>query len=136
MPKILVIDDDQDFLDATRMVLERARYDVAVAVTPDEGLKLIKSLDPDLVILDVMMPSDYEGFAVARAIREDLNLRDLPIIILSAVHERKQVPYRFGADPDYLPVDTFLDKPLDVARLVDSVRRLLGEERVEPEHPL
>jgi CheY-like chemotaxis protein len=136
MPKILVIDDDQDFLDATRMVLERARYDVAVAVTPDEGLKLITSLDPDLVILDVMMPSDYEGFAVARAIREDLNLRDLPIIILSAVHERKQVPYRFGADPDYLPVDTFLDKPLDVARLVDTVRGLLGEERVEPEHPL
>ncbi len=136
MPKILVIDDDQDFLDATRMVLERARYDVAVAVTPDEGLKLITSLDPDLVILDVMMPSDYEGFAVARAIREDLNLRDLPIIILSAVHERKQVPYRFGADPDYLPVDTFLDKPLDAARLVDTVRGLLGEERVEPEHPL
>lgn len=136
MLKILVIDDDQDFLDAARMMLEQAQFEVCVAATPDEGLKQVKAFAPDLVVLDVMMPSDYEGFAVARAIRENLNQRSLPIVILSAVHERKQVPYRFAADDDYLPVDAFLDKPLDSSQLVETIRRLLGQERSEPEHPL
>lgn len=136
MPKILVIDDDQDFRDAARMMLERAQFEVCVAASPDEGLEMIRASAPDLVVLDVMMPSDYEGFAVARAIREDLNLRSLPIVILSAVHQRKQVPYRFAADEDYLPVDAFLDKPIDSKQLVDTVNGLLGQQRIEPEHPL
>jgi CheY-like chemotaxis protein len=136
MPKILVIDDDRDFLEAARMMLEKAHFEVDVATTPDEGLTRVKTGAPDLVVLDVMMPDDCEGFAVARAIREDLELRGLPIIILSAIHQRKQVPYRFAADDDYLPVDAFLDKPLDTVRLVDTVRKLLGQERIEPEHPL
>lgn len=136
MPKILVIDDDRDFLDAARIMLEKAHFDVDVAATPSEGLMMVKTHKPDLVVLDVMMPSDYEGFAIARAIREDLKLCSLPIIILSAVHERKKVPYRFAANEDYLPVDAFLDKPLDAAQLVDAVRKLLGQERIEPEYPL
>lgn len=136
MPKILVIDDDQDFLDAARMMLEQAQFEVCVAASPEEGLKQVKAFAPDLVVLDVMMPSDYEGFAVARAIREDLKLRSLPIVILSTVHQRKSVPYRFAADADYLPVDAFLDKPLDTSLLVETVRKLLGQERIEPEYPL
>jgi len=136
MLKILVIDDDRDFLDAARMMLEKAQFEVCVAATPDEGLKMVEAFTPDLVVLDVMMPSGYEGFAVARAIREDLKLRSLPIVILSAVHQRKQVPYRFAADDDYLPIDAFLDKPLDTMHLVDAVKRLLGQKRIEPESPL
>ncbi len=136
MPKILVIDDDRDLLDAARMMLEKAQFEVCVAATPDEGLKMVEALAPDLVVLDVMMPSDYEGFAVARAIREDLEMRSLPIVILSAVHQRKQVPYRFAADEDYLPVDAFLDKPFDTKQLVEMVKKLLGQERIEPEYPL
>ena len=136
MPKILIIDDDRDFLDAARMMLENAQFEVCVAATPDEGIEMVKASAPDLVVLDVMMPSDYEGFAVARAIREDLNLRSLPVVILSAVHQRKQVPYRFAADDDYLPVDAFLDKPLDTKQLVETVEKLLGQERIDPEYPL
>lgn len=136
MAKILVIDDDRDFLDAVRMMFERARFEVELAMTPAEGLAKVRSAAPDLVVLDVMMPSDYEGFAVARAIREELELPNLPLIILSAIHERKQVPYRFAADDTYLPVDVFLDKPVDIARLVDTVKELLGEQRVEPESTL
>jgi CheY-like chemotaxis protein len=136
MPKILVIDDDRDLLDAARMMLEKAQFEVCVAATPDEGLKMVKAVAPDLVVLDVMMPSDYEGFAVARAIREDLEMCSLPIVILSAVHQRKQVPYRFAADQDYLPVDAFLDKPFDTKQLVEMVKKLLGQERIEPEYPL
>lgn len=136
MSTILVIDDDPDLLDAARMMLAKAQFEVCVATTPDEGLSIVKACAPDLVVLDVMMPSDYEGFAVARAIREDLRLRSLPIVVLSAVHQRKQVPYRFAADENYLPVDAFLDKPFDTKQLVDMVKRLLGQARSEPESPL
>lgn len=136
MAKILVIDDDPDFLDAVRLVLEKARFEVDLALTPQQGMEKAKTGSPDLVVLDVMMPSDYEGFAVARAMREDLNMRDLPIVILSCVHERKPVPYRFAPDETYLPVDVFLDKPVDIDRLLATVKEVLGEEREEPKYPL
>lgn len=136
MAKILVIDDDQDLLDAVRLMLEKAHFEVEDARTPEQGIEKVESVAPDLVILDVMMPSDYEGFAVARSIREDLNMRDLPIVILSCIHERKQVPYRFAPDESYLPVDVFLDKPIDIDRLLATVKELLGEKREEPKYPL
>jgi CheY-like chemotaxis protein len=136
MSKVLVIDDDRDFLDAVRAMLEKAQYDVDVAATPDAGIEKVRASKPDLVVLDVMMPSNYEGFAVARTIREELQLRSLPIIILSVINGRKEVPYRFAANDDYLPVDAFLDKPLDAAHLVDAVQQLLGQQRAEPEYPL
>jgi CheY-like chemotaxis protein len=136
MAKVLVIDDDQDFLDAVRLMLEGARFEVEVALTPEQGVEKVKSSAPDLVVLDVMMPNGYEGFTVARAIREDLNKRNLPIIILSCVHERRPVPYRFAPDENYLPVDVFLDKPTDNARLLETVKELLGEQREEPKYPL
>jgi len=136
MAKILVIDDDQDLLDAVRLMLETEHFEVETALTPEQGIEQVKSVAPDLVVLDVMMPNDYEGFAVARTIREELKLRSLPIIILSCVHEKKAVPYRFAPDEDYLPVDVFLDKPIDTARLLEIVRELLGERREEPKYPL
>ncbi|MGD8452538.1 MAG: response regulator [Phycisphaerae bacterium] len=136
MAKVLVIDDDPDFQDAVRLMLEKAQFEVEVASNADEGLAKVKSTSPDLVVLDVMMPSDYEGFAVARAIREELKLTKLPLVILSAIHEQKHVPYRFAVDATYLPVDVFLDKPVDTARLVDTVKELLGQQRIEPELPL
>ena len=82
------------------------------------------------------MPNDYEGFEVARTIREDMKLKNLPIIIMSCVHEKKQVPYRFAPDENYLPVDVFLDKPVSVDRLVATAKEVLGEKREAPESPL
>jgi len=136
MAKILVIDDDQDLLDAVRLMLEKEHFEVEVASTPEQGIEKVKTGAPDLVILDVMMPSGYEGFTVARTIREDLKMRDLPIVILSCVHEEKKAPYRFAPDKDYLPVDVFLDKPVDINRLLTTVKEVLGEKREEPERPL
>ena len=136
MSKILVIDDDPDFLYAVRMVLEGEAFEVDTAKTPEEGISKVKSTGPDLVILDVLMPTGYEGFEVARAIREKHHLIDLPILMLTNVHNVKQVPYRFAPDEDYLPVDVFLDKPIDPEALVATIKEMLGERREEPEHPL
>ncbi len=126
MPKILIIDDDRDFQDATRIVLEKKGFETASAYGPEEGLNMVQSEKPDLVILDVLMPTNYEGFEVARNIREQLKLRDLPILLLTAVHAEKKVPYRFGPDDKWLPVDYFLDKPVEPDMLVEKVKELLN----------
>jgi len=136
MTKILVIDDDPDFLLAVRMVLEAHDFEMETAMTPGEGISKILSVKPDLVILDIMMPTGYEGFEVAREIREKHKLIDLPILMLTSIHSTKKVPYRFAPDEDYLPVDVFLDKPIEPEQLVDTIQEMLGRRREEPEHPL
>ena len=136
MPKILIIDDDKDFSFAMQLILEDHGYHVETATTPEEGIRKVLSAKPDLVILDVIMPTGYEGFEVARAIREKHNLMDLPIVMLSQVHDVKKVPYRFAPDKDYLPVDVFLDKPADLEEVIDTIKDVLGERREVPEHPL
>jgi len=136
MSKILVIDDDPDFLLAVQTVLEAYEFDVETATTPEEGVSKVESTEPDLVILDVLMPIDYEGFEVARVIREEQHRTDLPIVILTNVHSVKKVPYRFAPDEDYLPVDVFLDKPVEPKALVAIVKEVLGERREEPKYPL
>ncbi|MBC8447792.1 MAG: response regulator [Chloroflexi bacterium] len=136
MSKILVIDDDQDFLAAIQIMLEAHGFEVDTSTTPEEGISKAVSTKPDLVVLDVMMPTDFEGFEVARTIREEHNLRELPIVILTSVHSTKKVPYRFAPDKDYLPVDVFLDKPVEAEALADVIKEILGERREEPRYPL
>ena len=132
MAKILLIDDDPDFQATTRLVLEKNGFSVFSALTPEEGLGSVKTVKPDLVILDVLMPKDYEGFAVARSIREDLDMRTLPVILLTAVHSEKKVPYRFAPHEEWLPVDFFMDKPVEPEVLVSKVKELLNIPGEQP----
>ena len=136
MPKILVIDDDEDFLVAVQMALEAHGFEVETASDSREGIDKVLSTRPDLVILDVIMDTDYAGFEVARALREEHHQRELPIIMLSNIHSLKKVPYRFAPDEAYLPVDLFLDKPVEAEVLVRTIREVLGELREEPKHRL
>jgi CheY-like chemotaxis protein len=136
MLKILLIDDELDSIEPLKIVLNSEGFWIETAQSPQEGIDKVKQVNPDLVILDVMMPSDYEGFEVARHIRENLGLKDLPILILSNVHNVKKVPYRFAPDENFLPVDVFIDKPVDPDVLLDTVITLLGKKRVDPKTPL
>jgi DNA-binding response OmpR family regulator len=136
MPKILVIDDDPDFRHAVRMVLEGEGFEAEMAADGEEGIAKVLDTQPDLVTLDVIMGDDLEGFEVARTLREEHNLLDLPILMLTAVHSVKQVPYRFAPDEDYLPVDVFMDKPIEPDALVDTIKEMLGQRREEPQYPL
>ena len=128
MNKILMIDDDWDFLDATRVVLESEGFDVELASTPKEGMGLTQDWKPDLVILDVMMPDGYEGFEVARFIRETLKRQDLPIVVLSGVLEKKKIPYYFPPGEAEVPIDVFLDKPINPKTLLATLRELLAKQ--------
>jgi len=136
MSKILIIDDDFDFREACRLVLESAGFEVSEAGDPEQGVSQVQAEQPDLVILDVLMPREYEGFDVARRIREELNMSALPILMLSAVHDVKETPYRFQPDETHLPVEAFLDKPVPPEVLVRKVREMLGIHREIPQEPL
>ena len=132
MKRVLLIDDDPDFHEAMDIVLSQNDMDVVSAYTPDEALEKAVSSKPDVIILDVMMPTGYEGFEIARKLREDLNMRSIPILIISSVHTIKKIPYRFAPDETWIPVDIFLDKPVNAAFLIHKLNELLGTHREEP----
>ncbi len=125
MSRILMVDDDGDFLDATRLVLETEGFEVMVASSPEEGIAQVRSVHPDLVILDMMMPDNYEGFQVARFIRDDLKRPDLPIVVLSRILEEKKIPAHFPPEQKDVRIDVFLDKPVNPKVLIGVLRDLL-----------
>jgi len=98
--KILVIDDDPDFIDAVTPILESALYDVVPALNPGEGKEKIFSEKPDLILLDIMMDSLFDGFSLCHAIKtskEYKEFKDTPIIFVSAVKEMTGSRFQFNA---------------------------------------
>jgi CheY-like chemotaxis protein len=124
-----MIDDDPDILTAIRIPLESVGHEFSEARSGSEGLEKIKEVNPDLIILDVMMESATEGFQLSLKLRdrspdsEYAAYRDIPILMLTAIHTT--TPLRFTPDDDYLPVDAFLDKSADPDQLLAKVDELL-----------
>lgn len=131
--RILVIDDDPDIALATRLCLEDAGYEVTEARTGAEGLEKVQAERPDLIVLDVMMDSATEGFQLALKLRSPdpaspyKGYDEIPIIMLTSIHDTTSV--RFAPDQDYLPVDVFIDKPVDPDVLVAKVESLLAARK-------
>lgn len=130
MAKILIIDDDPDILLAVRMCLEGAGHQVIEAKSGAQGLETLKSNRPDLIILDVMMETKTEGFQLALRVHspdptsEFAAYQNIPILMLTAIHST--TPLRFEPETDYLPVELFVDKPIDPEDLVSKVEYLLS----------
>lgn len=125
--RILIIDDDPDITEAMTVVLENKGYEVRCARDSDEGMQRLKEARPDLMILDVMMRTSQEGFEFAREIKHDAQFKDIPILMLTAVKEKKGLDFKSEAgDQAWLPVDAFLDKPVRPDTLVEKVRDLLS----------
>jgi DNA-binding response OmpR family regulator len=128
MPKILVIEDDLDMAEAVRIPLEANGYEVVHAATGEEGLQKVKQIEPDLIILDVMMETTTAGFQVSLQLRspdpesEYADYKDTPILMLTAIHDTTSL--RFGPDEAYLPVDDFVEKPLTPDVLLKKVAAL------------
>ena len=128
--RILLVDDDPDIRLASRLPLESAGYQVFEAVNFSDGQDAVKKIKPDLVILDVMMDTTTAGFQFALDLHntspdsEFKEYKEIPIIMLTAIHST--TPMRFSPDADYLPVQVFLEKPVDPDVLLKTVRKLLG----------
>ncbi|PIQ87080.1 MAG: response regulator [Candidatus Omnitrophica bacterium CG11_big_fil_rev_8_21_14_0_20_43_6] len=128
MARILIIDDDPDIVEAMKVVLESKNYEVAIAKSGEEGLKRVRQIKPDLIILDVMMESVDKGFDVARNLKNDKNHQDIPILMLTAIKEKTGLGFEKEAgDPDWLPVDGYCEKPLKPEELISKVKELLGK---------
>ncbi len=126
--KILIVDDDPDIVEAMKVVLESKRYKVDIAKSGEAGLKKLKKVRPDLVILDVMMETKDKGFDVARSIKNDQAYKAIPILMLTAVKEKTGLDFKKEAgDEAWLPVDDYADKPLKPNQLISKVELLLGK---------
>jgi len=122
--KVLVVDDEKELVEVTRVLLESNGYEVAAAYSGEECKKAVQEEKPDVIILDVMMETTSAGFDVARWLREQEDTKQVPIIMLTAVNQN--VPWRFGTDEVWLPVDVFLDKPVSPEKLLREVEKITG----------
>jgi DNA-binding response OmpR family regulator len=128
--KILVVDDDPDILDAVTMILESQGYQVSTARDGIEGLATLKAENPDLMILDLMMPK-MDGFAVCKELQDPRwsRYKDVPILILTSVREeasRRRYELETGLELD---VDDYIEKPMSPDVLLERVGRLIKKKK-------
>jgi CheY-like chemotaxis protein len=124
--KILIVDDDVDLCDSLKAILESAGYAATTASSRAEGMAKMKAERPDLLVLDVMMETWHDGFEMSRELKKDQELCHTPILMLTSVEERTGVQVKSSAgDPDWLPVDGFLDKPVEPDTLLVEIEKLL-----------
>jgi two-component system, OmpR family, response regulator len=122
VPKILIVDDDPDIVEACRLVLEREGYEIDGAASRAEGMKSLEGGSPDLPILDVMMEEPDDGLRMAREIRKAGHT--FPIIMLTSVNAAMGL--NIDKDEEMVPVDEFQPKPVDPQTLVAKVQKLLA----------
>jgi DNA-binding response OmpR family regulator len=125
MAKVLVVDDDPDVVDACRLFLEKKGYQVATAFNRAEGMKVLETQKPDLMILDVMMEQPDDGLAMAQELRRKGN--KIPIVMLTSI--AKVTGMEYGQDKEMVPVEAFLEKPVDPGTLCNKVAELLANKK-------
>ena len=126
LARIVLIDDDPDFVEYARIVLESAPYQVLVAPDAAEGLTLIRASQPDLVITDVMMSYTLEGVSITREIRRDPALCHIPVLVITAIARTPNAEvFPDGTQP---AADGFLTKPVQPERLLQAVDNCLSNE--------
>ena len=132
MAKVMVVEDDRDFMDSACRALGQKGHSITAGYDTDGVIDRLAEDPHDLLILDVMFPEDIAaGFHLARDIRRHEDLEKLPILILSAINT--QLPLGFGPKdigPDRLPVQEFLEKPIDLDVLTAKVEKLAGQQPV------
>jgi CheY-like chemotaxis protein len=134
MAKILVVEDQDNIRKLIRMNLERVGHEVCEADSKESGLATAQDEGPDLIVLDVMMPKGTEGFQFVWELRNnaDAPLKDVPIVMMTGIHDHTELrfypesedgTYKAG---EYLPVQAFLDKPVDPEKLIETVNKYLS----------
>lgn len=125
--KILLVDDDPDFVEATRIVLESAPFEVSAAYDGDEALRKVREVNPDLIILDIIMPEQH-GFKVCEALKSDPDLSKIPVIMLTSLSQQMGETAFSLRDGMMLEADDYVDKPVTPEELLRRVRKLLKEK--------
>ena len=124
MAKILVIDDDRDFIKITRLILQSNGYDVISAANGEEGINVMRREMPNLVILDIMMAYILEGLDIRRQMAADPNLKNIPVIMSTSL-TGERVQQSLPSD-EYVPDSAWLHKPIDPDKLLEQVKKAVG----------
>jgi len=122
--KILLVDDDIDFVEATKIILESKPYEVIVAYEGDEALRKAKEENPDLVLLDIIMPVK-DGFTAAEQFKKDPQLSKIPVVMLTSYSSRKgetSIPVSRGLE---LEAEDYVEKPISPEELLSRVEQYL-----------
>jgi CheY-like chemotaxis protein len=118
--KVMVVDDEEDFVEVISVTLESNGFEVVSANSGAEAQEKIPEENPDVIVLDVMMETHTKGFEVARWLRGREDTKEIPIIMLTGVNQ--EYPFDFGPDDMWLPVDKFINKPVPAERLLAEVQ--------------
>jgi len=120
---VLLVDDDADFVEMNRVLLEENGYAVRVAYSARQCLAQVASQRPDLIILDMVMESPSDGFDVSRELRNSEYTKKIPLVMITSVND--SIPFRIEPDRTWLPVDALIEKPVDPTLLLSVVDRIL-----------
>jgi CheY-like chemotaxis protein len=126
--KILLVDDDLDFLEMHKAVLMNHGYEVTTATSAQEGWEKVRAEMPDLIVLDLMMEEHDAGFSFAQRIKNDPLFKKTPILMVTAVADATGYKFSLEEDGYWMKTDAFLDKPVEPSALVDSVKKLLDQK--------
>jgi CheY-like chemotaxis protein len=119
--KVLMIDDDPEFVEAISNLLDAKGYDVHTASNGKDGVAKAKAENPDIILLDVMMTTKNEGFNVARELHDDQRLQNTPIIVMTGIRREMNLPFGFEPDETWLPVKRVLEKPVKPEVLLSAI---------------
>ena len=120
--KILLVDDDPDFVEATKVVLESQPYEVITALGGKEGLEKAREQKPDLVLLDIIMPQ-IDGFQVCQQLKKDPELAEVPVIMITSFSEKYRETSLGLSQGLTLEAEVFVDKPVSPAELLIRVEK-------------
>jgi CheY-like chemotaxis protein len=126
-PKVLVIDDDPDFRASVGALLESRGYAVLEAASGAQGLETLVAEKPSLVVLDVMMRCDCEGYGVTHAIKhkdEYRDVRDVPVLMTSSIEQSPDDRFSMCGEAELIRPEYYLSKPLDIPRFLEIVERV------------
>lgn len=123
--QILVVDDDKDLVNVVKAMLENAGYRVVTASNTKEARQTITMVTPDLAIIDVIMDSLTAGIELAQEFRADKRLSTMPLIMMTGINQEMSFNIGPESEEGYLPVDVFMEKPVDPGELLNNVRNLL-----------
>jgi two-component system alkaline phosphatase synthesis response regulator PhoP len=124
--KILIIDDDKDYGEALKIVLESNGFNVHHALNIRDGRQAIETDRPELIILDVMMDKHTDGFDLCYNLKHDKACSDIPILMVTAVTNKTGFKFSPETDGEYLQADDYVAKPIPAAELLLRVKKLIG----------
>jgi len=121
---VLLVDDDADFIEMNRALLEQNGYAVRMAYNGKQCMEMVTAERPDLIILDMVMENRNEGFDLSRELRNSEHTKGIPLVMITSVNET--IPFRIEPDRTWLPVDALIEKPVDPVLLLSVVAKVLS----------